>query len=122
MSGDSLFTMGQPVHKVGGRYGGPGRIVGVTEDLDGAGYRLYSVAMQVADGYGTFIHVFPAQALDDKPDPRATGAAPPAASAETRRKILNEAYVTVGIALATESRRIRSIAADAILKLMEPKP
>lgn len=59
------------IHKVGGRYGGPGRIVGVTNDLDSDGYRLYNVAMKVADGYGEFVHVFPAAVLSTEPDPRA---------------------------------------------------
>lgn len=63
---------GNAIHKVGGRYGGPGRIVGVTDELDADGYRLYSVAMAVAGGYGEFVHVFPASALSDTPDPRAT--------------------------------------------------
>ena len=57
------FLLGDRVLKVGGRYGGPGRIVGVSEDLDGEGYRLYQVAMRVADGYGEFVHVFPASCL-----------------------------------------------------------
>lgn len=57
------FKEGDLVDKIGGRYGGPGRVVGVTADLDGDGYRLYDVAMRVEGGYGEFIHVFPASAL-----------------------------------------------------------
>lgn len=53
---------GDKVEKFGGRYGGPGRIVGVTYDL-GDGYKLYSVAMKVDGGYGEFVHVFPATVL-----------------------------------------------------------
>lgn len=57
------FLLGDRVQKVGGRYGGPGRIVGISEDLDGDGYRLYQVAMRVAEGFGEFVHVFPAACL-----------------------------------------------------------
>jgi hypothetical protein len=56
------FQSGDLVEKVGGRYGGPGRVVGVSDDL-GDGYRLYSVAMKVEGGYGEFVHVFPAAVL-----------------------------------------------------------
>ncbi|MGB3833744.1 MAG: hypothetical protein WA975_17985 [Mesorhizobium sp.] len=57
------FAVGDRVEKIGGRYGGPGRIVGVTTELDGDGYRLYNVAMKVEGGYGEFVHVFPASVL-----------------------------------------------------------
>lgn len=60
------FAIRDRVRKVGGRYGGPGRIVGISEDLDGKGYRLYQVAMRVEGGYGEFVHVFPSAAL--RPD------------------------------------------------------
>lgn len=66
------FTPGQIIHKVGGRYGGPGRYVGETMELDDDGYRLHNVAMKVEGGYGEFVHVFPASALSDAPDTRAT--------------------------------------------------
>ena len=56
------FALGDQVEKVGGRYGGPGRIVSVSEDM-GDGYRLFGVAMKVEGGYGEFVHVFPAAAL-----------------------------------------------------------
>ena len=56
------FQVGDLVEKVGGRYGGPGRVIGITEDM-GDGYRLYSVAMKVEGGYGEFVHVFPAAVL-----------------------------------------------------------
>lgn len=56
------FKCGDLVDKVGGRYGGPGRVVSVSENL-GSGYRLYGVAMKVEGGYGEFVHVFPATAL-----------------------------------------------------------
>lgn len=60
------LEVGSRVRKVGGRYGGPGRIVGSTIDLDPNGdrYRLYSVAMKVEGGYGEFIHVFPEKVLE----------------------------------------------------------
>jgi hypothetical protein len=57
------FMLGDRVQKVGGRYGGPGRVVGISEDLDGDGYRLYQVAMRVEGGFGEFVHVFPAACL-----------------------------------------------------------
>lgn len=57
------FSVNDKVRKVGGRYGGPGRIVGWTEELDEDGYRLYNVAMKVEGGYGEFVHVFPASVL-----------------------------------------------------------
>ena len=60
---EPAFEIGQLVEKIGGRYGGPGRIVGVTTELDDDGYRLYDVAMRVEGGYGEFVHVFPASAL-----------------------------------------------------------
>jgi hypothetical protein len=69
ISGRVEFAIGQRVEKTGGRYGGPGRIVGWTDDL-GEGYRLYNVAMKVEGGYGEFIHVFPASALRSIPDGR----------------------------------------------------
>jgi hypothetical protein len=56
------LRLGQRVEKIGGRYGGPGRIVSISEDL-GDGYRLYGVAMKVEGGYGEFVHVFPASVL-----------------------------------------------------------
>lgn len=59
-----MFKVGDYVRKVGGRYGGPGRIVGVTEELDDDGYRLYNVAMKVEGGWGEFIHVFPDKVLE----------------------------------------------------------
>jgi len=61
------FFIGQRVEKIGGRYGGPGRIVGWTVDL-GDGYRLYNVAMKVEGGYGEFVHVFPASVLRPLPE------------------------------------------------------
>lgn len=64
------FKIGDHVQKIGGRYGGPGRIIGITEDM-GDGYRLYSVAMKVAGGYGEFVHVFPASALQHSAGPDA---------------------------------------------------
>ncbi len=60
------FTIGERVRKVGGRYGGPGRVIGITEDM-GGGYHLYNVAMKVADGYGEFVHVFPDSVLERMP-------------------------------------------------------
>ena len=56
------FALGDQVEKIGGRYGGPGRVVSVSEDL-GDGYRLFGVAMKVEGGYGEFVHVFPAAVL-----------------------------------------------------------
>ena len=49
--------------KFGGRYGGPGRIVGDVIEMEND-YRLYCVAMKVAGGYGEFVHVFPETALE----------------------------------------------------------
>lgn len=60
---NQIFNIGDRVQKVGGRYGGPGRIVGISEDLDEQGYRLLMVAMRVAEGYGEFVHVFPGACL-----------------------------------------------------------
>jgi hypothetical protein len=61
---EPVFELGDLVKKIGGRYGGPGRIVSISEELDTDGYRLYGVAMKVQDGYGEFIHVFPAHVLE----------------------------------------------------------
>lgn len=61
--GKDKFKIGDLVVKTGGRYGGPGRIVGITDDL-GAGYKLYAVAMRVEGGYGEFVHVFPGSVLE----------------------------------------------------------
>lgn len=58
------FQRGDRVRKIGGRYGGPGRVVGVTEELSDDGYRLYAIAMKVEGGYGEFVHVFPESALE----------------------------------------------------------
>lgn len=66
MDGEREFQNGDLVEKIGGRYGGPGRIVGATVDL-GDGYRLYNVAMRVEGGYGEFVHVFPAVVLRPLP-------------------------------------------------------
>jgi len=60
---DPAFKRGDLVEKHGGRYGGPGRIVGETDDLSDDGYRLYAVAMKVEGGYGEFVHVFPESVL-----------------------------------------------------------
>lgn len=57
------FYRGQLVYKHGGRYGGPGVVMGETDELDEDGYRLYNVAMKVEGGYGKFVHVFPASCL-----------------------------------------------------------
>lgn len=57
------FCVGMPVQKIGGKYQGPGLIVGETLDLDAKGYKLFNVAMQVAGGKGWFVHVFPASGL-----------------------------------------------------------
>jgi hypothetical protein len=59
-----MFKDGDRVRKVGGRYGGPGRIVGSTMALDDSGYRLWNVAMKVEGGYGEFVHVFPETVLE----------------------------------------------------------
>lgn len=61
--GEPKFHLHQVVVKTGGRYQGPGIIVGWTAPLDEDGYRLYNVAMQVSGGSGLFVHVFPASAL-----------------------------------------------------------
>jgi len=66
----SDLKVGDRVVKSGGRYGGPGVIVGMTTDLDGTGHVLYNVAMRVEGGYGQFVHVFPGSMLTKfDPDP-----------------------------------------------------
>lgn len=57
------FKVGDHVVKVGGRYGGPGRIVGDTIGLDESGYKLFNVAHRIEGGYGEFVHVYPASML-----------------------------------------------------------
>lgn len=59
---NARFAIGDRVEKIGGRYGGPGRVVSVSDDL-GDGYRLYGVAHRIAGGFGEFIHVYPARVL-----------------------------------------------------------
>lgn len=56
------FQVGDRVEKVGGRYGGPGRVVGVI-DAEPDGYVLYVVAHRIAGGFGEFKHVYPAANL-----------------------------------------------------------
>jgi hypothetical protein len=56
------FKPGDRVEKVGGRYGGPGRIVGIADHFDD-GHVLYNVAHQISGGYGEFVHVYPASNL-----------------------------------------------------------
>jgi hypothetical protein len=85
MTNRQQFTIGQRVRKVGGRYGGPGRIVGDTMALDDDGYKLWNVAMKVADGYGEFVHVFPSSALE--PDEGTPPAAEPAAKGDEQLKL-----------------------------------
>jgi len=58
-----MFKDGDRVIKIGGRYGGPGRVVGPPVQMDDD-YRLYLVAMKVEGGYGEFVHVFPETALE----------------------------------------------------------
>jgi len=62
-----MFAIGDQVEKVGGRYGGPGRIVGISDDL-GGGHVLYLVAHRIAGGYGEFTHVYPAANLRPHPE------------------------------------------------------
>lgn len=57
------FKVGDYVAKIGGRYGGPGQIVGDTIGLDASGHKLWNVAMKVEGGYGRFVHVFPSGVL-----------------------------------------------------------
>lgn len=56
------FAVGDHVEKVSGRYGGPGRVVGISDDL-GDGHFLYLVAHRIAGGFGEFVHVYPAALL-----------------------------------------------------------
>ncbi len=63
------FKPGDLVDKIGGRYGGPGRIVGDTMALDDSGYKLFNVAHRIEGGYGEFVHVFPASALKYRGEP-----------------------------------------------------
>ena len=58
------FRLHDKVNKVGGKYQGPGEIVGWTAPLDDFGYRLYNVAMKVEGGKGRFVHVFPETVLE----------------------------------------------------------
>ena len=67
------FRIGQRVWKHSGRYGGPGRVVAVTIELDSSGYRLYSVEMRIEGGYGTFTHLFPEHLLEDNEAEREGG-------------------------------------------------
>lgn len=64
------FKNGDEIYKVGGRYGGPCRVIGDALDMDDNGYILYTVMMKVEGGYGEFVHVFPESALSYQPDPR----------------------------------------------------
>lgn len=64
MARDSELHIGQWVNKVGGRYGGPGRIVGDTMALDDDGYKLWNVEHRIEGGYGKFCHVYPSSVLE----------------------------------------------------------
>lgn len=77
------FQIGDHVRKIGGRYGGPGRIVGDTMALDDDGYKLWNVEHKIEGGYGKFCHVYPSNALEPAAAPVAelvTPAAPTPAS------------------------------------------
>lgn len=63
------FNDGDEIYKIGGRYGGPCRVVGSAIEIE-PGYLLYTCAMVVKGGYGEFVHVFPESALSATPDPR----------------------------------------------------
>lgn len=56
------FAIGDIVEKVGGRYGGPGRIAGIADEF-ADGHVLYLVAHKIAGGFGEFTHVYPATNL-----------------------------------------------------------
>lgn len=56
------FAIGDPVEKIGGRYGGPGKVVGIADEF-ADGHRLYLVAHRIAGGFGEFVHVYPASNL-----------------------------------------------------------
>lgn len=68
MTPPASFKIGDFVRKVGGRYGGPGQIVGETTELDSGGYKLWNVAMRVEGGEGRFVHVFPSNVLMHDPN------------------------------------------------------
>lgn len=57
MMADAKFKAGDIVYKISGRYGGPGRIIGVPLDM-ADNYILYNVAMRVDSGFGEFVHIF----------------------------------------------------------------
>lgn len=57
-----MLAIGDPVEKIGGRYGGPGRIVGKSYAFED-GHVLYLVAHRIAGGFGEFVHVYPASNL-----------------------------------------------------------
>lgn len=56
------FRVGDRVEKIGGRYGGPGRVVGIADAFDD-GHVLYNVAHRIEGGFGEFTHVYPAANL-----------------------------------------------------------
>lgn len=51
------FSTGDRVEKLGGRYGGPGRIAGIASEFDD-GHVLYLVAHRIEGGFGEFCHVY----------------------------------------------------------------
>ena len=53
------LVIGEPVEKVGGKYGGPGKLVARWTDEHGE--EMNVVAHRIEGGYGMFKHVYPAK-------------------------------------------------------------
>lgn len=104
MTAPASLKIGDFVRKVGGRYGGPGQIVGETTELDSSGYKLWNVAMRVEGGTGRFVHVFPSNVL--MPDPNGAKAA-----------FANETMRTVARWLREDNARLRGKVAALELQL-----
>ena len=89
--GLSSLVIGEPVEKVGGKYGGPGKLVARWTDEHGD--EMNVVAHRIEGGCGMFKHVYPAKMVvpqaPREPEPA------PAMSAETMREaaaMLAEAF------------------------------
>ena len=89
--GLSSLVIGEPVEKVGGKYGGPGKLVARWTNEHGD--EMNVVAHRIEGGYGMFKHVYPAKMVvpqaPREPEPA------PAMSAETMREaaaMLAEAF------------------------------
>jgi hypothetical protein len=61
MTAPKIFPIGSRVRKLGGSYGGPGIVRG--HATIETGEVRYLVGHRIADGYGEFLHVYPARLL-----------------------------------------------------------